>query len=126
MKILNVVESAYRATLEEQDDTILWMSTALVGAGADADVLLVDNAVNYAIDGQDASGLSIGGREQTQPPRLAQDLQRLMGKGATVFLVKDDAAERGLEGTDFIDGVKAVGRADLAELYDGYDQIWRW
>jgi len=126
LKVLNIVESAYRATIEEQDDTILWTSSALKGAGADVDVLLRGNAVNYGVKGQDASGLQFGARKQTHPPQLEDDLQRLMDLGAKVYVTTDDAAERGLERTDLIGGLEPISRSRIAKLCADYDQIWHW
>ena len=125
-KTLQYIEGAYRANIEEQDDPAVWMTGAVKGAGADIAVLLAGNAVNYAVKAQDAAGLSFGGRAQTQPPRIADDLSRLIGKGVEVSLVADDAAERGLERTTFIDGVRTVSRGDLPKLFAGYDRIFRW
>ncbi len=125
-KILNVIETAYRAKLKEQDDPIVWITHALKGQGADINVLLRGNAVNYAVKGQDASGLSFGAKKQTQPPRLDNDVSALIGKGIEVYVVEDDVSERGLERTDLIDGLKTVSRSGLAGLVAAHDHIWHW
>jgi intracellular sulfur oxidation DsrE/DsrF family protein len=125
-KVLNIVSVAYRATLEEQDDTIVWLTHALKGAGADIDVLLRGNAVNYPVRGQDASGLSFGGKPQTQPPQIANDVAKLVGKGVRVLVCAEDATERGLQPSELIDGIEMVPRADIPALLGAYDHVWHW
>lgn len=125
-RILSIIESAYRATLEEQDDTIVWLAYTLRGAGADLDVLLRGNAVNYAIGGQDASGLSFGERRQTQPPQIDRDLLKVVDEGVRVFAVAEDLAERGIEASELVSGVKMIPQSGLARLLESYDQVWHW
>ena len=126
MKVLNIVETAYRATLEEQDDTIVWLSHALVGAGADLALLLRGNAVNYGVRDQDASGLTFGAVRQTQPPVLAEDVSKLIDKGTAVYVVEEDLAERGIESPELIPGLKGISRRSVAALLAGFDQVWHW
>jgi len=126
MKVLQVIDSAYRCTIEEQDDPVVWITHAMKGAGANLGLLLRGNAVNYAVRGQDASGLAFGGRKQTQPPRLEEDLKKLTQKGVQVYLVKEDAAERGIEPGDLVEGIESIPRAGVARLFDEFDQIWHW
>jgi sulfur relay (sulfurtransferase) DsrF/TusC family protein len=125
-KVLSIIETAYRGTVEEQDDTIVWLTHALKGAGADLDVVLRGNAVNYAVKGQDASGLAFGERRQTQPPKLDEDVAKLIKKGIKVFIVQEDLADRGLKHSDLIDGIEPVTAAGLPQLFASYDQVWHW
>jgi sulfur relay (sulfurtransferase) DsrF/TusC family protein len=125
-KILNIVETAYRATIEEQDDTVLWLTHMLKNGGADISVLLRANAVNYAVKGQDASGLSFGETKMAHPPEIDKDLEKMIQKGVPVYLVEQDVNERGLSEADFVSGIKKVKREALPELIDQYDQVWHW
>ncbi len=126
MKALNIIETAYRATLEEQDDTVVWLTHAMKGAGAELDVLLRGNAVNYAAKGQDASGLRFGAREQKQSAHLADDIAGFAAKGVDVYIVREDLADRGLDQGDLIDGLKTISRDAIPGLLGGYDQVWHW
>ncbi|MGI9274812.1 MAG: hypothetical protein ACR2PT_08195 [Endozoicomonas sp.] len=126
MKVLNIIETAYRATLEEQDDTIVWLSHALKGAGADLDVLLQGNAVNYGLIDQDASGLKIGDSSQTQPPDIAGDIQSLLEKGCRVLVVSEDLEAMGINRSGLIEGLACVSRGEIAVCFNQYDQVWHW
>jgi sulfur relay (sulfurtransferase) DsrF/TusC family protein len=122
----SIVETAYRATLEEQDDTILWFNHTLKNAGADIAILLRSNAVNYAVKGQDASGLRFGEMTQPHAPEIDKDVTALIEKGVPVYLVTDDAEERGLVDEELVSGVQKVSRRDLPSLLDRFDLIWHW
>ncbi len=126
MKALNVIRTAYRGTLEEQDDTIVWITHAMKGAGADLDVLLRGSAVNYASLAQEVPALSFGDRRQKNSPHIAEDVSGLIGKGVAVYIIEEDIAERGLADGDLIEGLTRVKWADVPALFDGYDHVWAW
>jgi sulfur relay (sulfurtransferase) DsrF/TusC family protein len=126
VKILSVVDTAYRAALEEQDDTILWLSHALRNNGAEVSILLTGNAVNYALHGQDAAGLAFGDKRVAHPPQLEQDLSRLIAAKVAVFAVEEDIRDRGLPTDRFVAGIGKLSRAALPEVIERFDHVWRW
>lgn len=125
-KVLNIVETPYRATVEEQDDTVLWLSNMLKRGGLDLALVLRASAVNYCLRGQDASGLSIGDIELHRPPQIDHDLEGLLEIGVPVFYVQEDADERGIPESELIDGVKSVAASELPAMLEQYDQVWHW
>ena len=126
MKALNIIATAYRGTLEEQDDTIVWITHAIKGAGGDLSVLLRGNAVNYGVSAQQVDSLSFGARQQKNAPQLANDVAALPGKGVEVFIVEEDLSARGIAAGDLVDGLTAISRDQLPKLLDGFDQVWHW
>jgi sulfur transfer complex TusBCD TusB component (DsrH family) len=126
-KTLNIVESAYRAVMEEQDDTILWLLAAMQAAGAEHTVVLRGNAVNYAVAGQGAPGLSIGAWKQTQAPRIDNDVLDLIEKQKIpVFVIEEDLAIRGIAPGELVAGVELMSAAMLPKRMGEYEIVSHW
>lgn len=126
MKTLQVIETAYRATVEEQDDTIIWLTQAMLGAGGEFGVLLTGNAVCYAVRGQRAPAFTIGSWQQSHPRDLSEDVVALGAKGVPLFAIEEDLEERGLADSPLVESLSVVPRDELPELFGRYPRIWHW
>jgi intracellular sulfur oxidation DsrE/DsrF family protein len=126
MKVLNVVETAYRATLEEQDDPVVWTLHAMKGAGAEHSVLLSGNAVNYAVMAQGVPPLMFGDKVQKHAPRIAEQVAGLIAKGVPVMVTRECLAARGIDEEELMGGLTMVKRAAVPKVMSGFDQVWHW
>lgn len=126
MKILNIIESAYRGTVEEQDDTILWLTHSMCAAGASIDVLLRGNAVNYAIAQQHAEPMMFGKWTQQHPPDAVGQLGSLMDAGVKVHACAADITDRGILKERVMNRVSLVTHAEITLLLETYDRILAW
>jgi hypothetical protein len=126
MKTLQVLETAYRATVEEQDDTIVWLTHAMKGAGGEFGLLLTGNAVCYAVQGQRAPALKLGAWTQSRAADLGADVAALAAKGVPVHAIEEDLEERGLLDARLLEALTIVPRARLPLLFDEYPRIWKW
>jgi sulfur relay (sulfurtransferase) DsrF/TusC family protein len=126
MRLLNIVSSGYRATLEEQDDTVVWVTHCLRNAGADVDLVLQDAAVNYPVRGQSVKPVQIGGREQSHAPDVHGQISGFVGNGSSVYVVEEDLADRGIDRRRLLQEVKVIPRDELPKLLSRYDQVWHW
>lgn len=126
MKVLQIVEQAFRTLTEEQDDTILWLTQSMRAAGAELSVLLAGHAAAYAVQQTPQPPLHLGDWQQRQPANLARELDELVAKGVPVHVLQEELAERGLSGLPLRPGIQLLDRDQLPHLYEQADRIWQW
>src|SRR5215475_4670867 len=124
-RYLSIIDSAYRATIEEQDDTAIWFTQAMKNGGGEVSILLSGDAVSYALSDQDAKGLRFGSRP-VKGPDMVRDIRAALAKKIPVYLVADDLAERGIPPSQTIPGIEQIARSAIARLVEGHDRILSW
>ena len=127
MKILNIVEQAYRATIDEQRDTVVWfVGTMRKQGGADCTILLRGHAVNYLNKRQRVESLRFGNVAVAKLPRICEDMAQMIEDGLPIYYVDEDAGECGIDRADIIPGARPVARNALARLVAQYDRVFHW
>ena len=124
-RYLSIIDSAYRATIEEQDDTAVWFTHAMKNGGADVSILLRGDAANYAVVNQDAKGLRFGNRA-VKGPDMVRDIKAVIDKKIPLYVVADDLADRGIPPSQIIPGIEQIQRSGIAKLIDSHDRVLSW
>ena len=124
-KILSVLSHTEYGNLEDSDIGLFASAFAPVTSNQ-MTLLLSADAVNYAVRGQDGTGIKIAGGT-VQPGFLIEtDLQSLQDSKIPVYAVKDDLEERGLSERDLISGVKMLRKDEFGKFVDQFDTVWNW
>ena len=124
-RILSVLSHTEYGNLEDSDIGLFASAFAPV-TNNQMTLLLSEDAVNYAVRGQDGTGIKIAGGT-VQPGFLIEtDLQSLQASNIPVYAVKDDLEERGLSERDLISGVKILRKDEFGKFVDQFDTVWNW
>ncbi|HET7876579.1 MAG TPA: DsrE family protein [Methylomirabilota bacterium] len=124
-KILSVLSHTEYGNLEDSDIGLFASAFAPV-AGQSLTLVLRENAVAYAVRGQDGSGIKIAGAVVQPGFLIESDLRSLGQSNIPVYAIREDLAERGIKPEEVIEGVKLVSRAELGRLVDQFDVVWNW
>lgn len=124
-KILSVLSHTEYGNLEDSDIGLFASAFSSV-AGQSLTLLLREDAVNYAVRGQDGTGIKIAGAV-VQPGFLIEtDLKSVRQANIPVYAVREDLEERGVKKEDLIEGVQLLSGKELGKFVDQFDTVWNW
>ena len=124
-KILSVLSHTEYGNLEDSDIG-LFASAFAPATGTPMTLLLTEDAVNYAVRGQDGTGIRIAGGT-VQPGFLIEtDLAAVRQSNIPVYAFREDLAQRGIAPDDLIGGIALMSRNEFGRFVDQFDTVWNW
>jgi sulfur transfer complex TusBCD TusB component (DsrH family) len=124
-KILSVLSHTEYGNLEDSDIGLFASAFAPV-AGSQMTILLSEDAVNYAVRGQEGGGIAIAGAP-VQPGFLIEtDIRSVQEANIPVYAFREDLEQRGVTSREIVDGVKTISRKEYGRFIDQFDTVWNW
>jgi hypothetical protein len=109
-KILSVLAHTEYGNLKDSDIGLFASAFAPV-AGQQLALLLREDAVNYAVKGQDGSGIKIAGAVVQPGFMIETDLKAVQQTNIAVYAIREDHLTRAFSPTGSWLGERAAGRA---------------
>ncbi|MBI4319484.1 MAG: DsrE family protein [Chloroflexi bacterium] len=126
-KVLVILEKPIYLSFEPVDPHLFATAFGVADTPVEIGVLLRDSAVNYAVKDQDTRNVRIAGLDVLEVDVTpAKMIEFILRHGASVAASGDDLAARGIDPSDLVDGVKVIGREDLASLVEENDAVVVW
>lgn len=126
LRLLIIVEHAYRGTVEGQYSHVLWICRSHQRMGGHLGVLLKGNTILYARSSQTDTALTLGEHALTHLNDYGASLAALLTEGATVYVFAPDATRLQMDPTDLVPAIRWVHLADVPDLFAQYDSVWYW
>ena len=124
---LCICDQGYRATTEEQDDTVIWIAHMLQREEATSvAVLLRGTAVNYTNRAQESVGVTFGDWTQAHPADFPRNLAQFQADVGTVLVSASDLSRYGLTESDLFPDITIVEHTELAGLVADHDLVSFW
>jgi hypothetical protein len=125
--LLCICDQGYRASVEEQDDTVIWLTHMLQKEeNFQTALLLRGSAVNYANKAQKSVGVTFGSWVQQNPADFPRDIARYRAEGGRVQAVRADHNARGLSDADLIEGIQVIDKRQIAGLVSEFENVSFW
>lgn len=124
-RILSVLTHTEYGNLEDSDIGLFASAFAPV-AKSQMTLLLSEDAVNYAVRGQEGTGITVAGAP-VQPGFLIEtDVQSVPQADIPVYAFAEDLDERGISEAELIPGIRLMRRTEYGRFVGGFDTIWNW
>ena len=112
--------------------TALRIISAALEKGIDVNVFAYEGAVSLPLKDQAPHANPVKGTsvEEEEHPTTKAFISSLLAigkdKGVSVFAIREDLEERGINLSHCLAGVQIIRRHEIALLLDDHDQIWHW
>ncbi len=123
--ILSVLSHTEYGNLEDSDIGLFASAFAPV-ASQHLTLLLRDDAVNYAVRGQDGSGIKVAGAVVQPGFMIETDLKAVQQTKIPVFVIREALEARGIEPDELIPGVQLLSNNEFGKFVDRFDTVWNW
>jgi sulfur transfer complex TusBCD TusB component (DsrH family) len=126
-KVLTIFEKPIYLSYEPVDPHLFATALGVADTPVEANILLRDAAITYAVTGQNCTGAKVAGldvmAEDTSPAKL---IEFMLSHGSKIYAVEEDMKARGISADQLVRGVKSIKESETVNLIEEHEAVLVW